>query len=85
MKVLSSFLLPIPLDGKRGRNRGALDKKTSSKAAFVILPLHNSSDDALLLFSFHPLIVHLVFIFLRPNWACVSLAKTMHENAGGMT
>ena len=57
MKVLSSFLLPIPLDGKRRRNRGAFGEKASSEAALLILPLHNSSEDALLLLPLHPLIV----------------------------
>ena len=57
MKVLSSFLSPIPLNGKKRRNRGAFRKKASSKAAFLILPLHNSSKDALLLLPLHPLIV----------------------------
>ena len=57
MKVLSSFLLPIPLDGKRGRNRGALSEKAYSEAALLILPLHNSSENALLLLPLHPLIV----------------------------
>ena len=57
MKILSSFLLPIPLDGKRGRNRGALGEKASSKAALLILLLHNSSDDALLLFPLYSPII----------------------------
>ena len=57
MKVLSSFLLPIPLDGKRGRNRGALGKKASSEVALLILPLHNFFEDALMLFPLHPPIV----------------------------
>ena len=57
IKVLLSFLSPIPLNGKRGRNRGAFGKKTSSKTTLLILPIHNSSEDALLLFSLHPLIV----------------------------
>ena len=39
IKVLSNFLLPIPLDGKRGRNRGALSEKTSSKVDFLIFLL----------------------------------------------
>ena len=57
MKILSSFFLPIPLNGKRGRNRGALSEKASSKAAFLIVLLHNSSKDALLFFLLHPLII----------------------------
>ena len=57
MKVLSSFLLPIPLYEKRGRNKDTLGKKVSSKAAFEILPLHNSSENALLLLPLHPLII----------------------------
>ena len=35
MKVLLTFLLPIPLNGKRGKNRGTFGKKTSSEAAFL--------------------------------------------------
>ena len=57
IKVLSSFLLLILLDGKRGRNRGVFGKKASSKAALLILPLHNSFEDALLLLPLHLLIV----------------------------
>ena len=57
IKVLSSFLLPIPLDGKKGRNKGAFGEKTSSKAALLILPLHNPSEDTFLFFPLYPLIV----------------------------
>lgn len=42
---------------ERGRNRGALGKKASSKAVFLIFPLHNSSEDAILLLLLHSLIV----------------------------
>lgn len=49
--------MPILLNGKKKRNRNAFNKKASSKAAFLILPLYNSFEDALLLFSFYPLIV----------------------------
>ena len=68
MKVLSSFLSPIPLDEKRRRNRGALGEKASSKAAFLILPLQNSSEDALLLLPLHQLIVSSSF--------CLPVAKS---------
>ena len=57
IKVLSSFLSLIPLDGKRGRNRGAFGKKASFKAAFLILPLQNSFEDTFILLLLHPLIV----------------------------
>ena len=57
MKVLSSFLLPIPLDRKRGRNKSALDKKAFSEAALLIFPLHNSFKNALLLLSLYLQIV----------------------------
>ena len=55
--ILSNFLLPVLVDGKRGGNRGGFGKKTSFKAVFLILPLHNSFKDALLLFSLYLLII----------------------------
>ena len=65
IKVLSNFLFsPIPLNGKRRRNRCVLGDKISSKAAFSILLPHNSFEDALLLFSLHPLIVSSSFCLL---------------------
>ena len=57
MKVLLSFLLPIPLDEKKKRNKGAFSKKISSEAAFLILLLYNSFEDTFLLFPLYPLIV----------------------------
>ena len=57
MKVLLNFLSPIPLDGKRRGNRGTFSEKAFSKAAFLILPLHNSSENALLFLPLYPLIV----------------------------
>lgn len=57
MKVLLNFFSPLSLDGKRGGNRVSLGKKIFSEAALLILMLYNSSEDALLLFSLHPLIV----------------------------
>ena len=57
MKVLLSFLLPISLDGKSRRNRRAFGEKASSKATFLIFPLHNSSKDVFLLLLLYPLIV----------------------------
>lgn len=57
MKVFSSFLLPIPFDGKKRGNKDALGKKAFSEAAFLIFPLYNSFKDTLLLFLFHPLII----------------------------
>ena len=57
MKILSSFLLLISLDKKRRRNRGAFGEKASSEATFLILPLYNSFEDALLLFLLQPLII----------------------------
>lgn len=61
--VLLNFLLPIPLGGKRRGNRDTLGKKTSSKAAFLIFPLHNSFEDIFLLLSLQPLIVSSSFRF----------------------
>lgn len=49
--------MPILLDKKRGGNRCAFGRKTSFKAAFVILPLHNSFKDAFLLFPLQSLII----------------------------
>lgn len=57
IKVLLNFLLPILLNGKRRGNKGVLSKKASSKAAFSILLLHNSFEDALLLFLLYSPIV----------------------------
>ena len=57
MKVLSNFLLPIPLNEKKSGNKSAFSKKISSKAAFLIFPLYNSSEDTPLLLLLHPLIV----------------------------
>ena len=58
IKVLSNFLfLPIPLDKKKGRNRYVFGKKTFFKAVFLILLLHNSSENAFLLIPLHPVIV----------------------------
>ena len=57
MKVLLNFLLLIPLDEKRGGNKVALSKKTFSKTVLLIYPLHDFSDDALLLLPLHSLIV----------------------------
>ena len=79
IKVLSSFLLPIPLDEKRGRNRDAFGKKASSKAAFLILPLHNSSEDAFLLLPLHPLIVS---SSLRLPLAKLDIGVFGEDNAG---
>ena len=67
VKVLSSFLLPILLNGKRRRNRGALGQKASSKAAFLIYPLHNSSEDVFLLLPLQPLIVSSSLCLLAPK------------------
>ena len=79
MKVLSSFLLPIPLDGKRGRNRGAFGEKAFSKAAFLILLLHNSSEDALLLFPLYLPIVSSSFCLLTAKSGVGVFGK---DNAG---
>ena len=79
MKVLSSFLSPIPLDGKRGRNRGALGEKASSEAALLILPLHNSSEDALLLLPLYPLILSSSFRLLATKSGVGVFGK---DNAG---
>ena len=49
--------MTTPLDGKKRGNRGFFGKKTSSKAAFLILPIHNSSENVLLLLSLYPLIL----------------------------
>ena len=79
IKVLSSFLLPIPLDGKRGRNRGAFGEKAFSKAAFLILLLHNSSEDALLLFPLYLPIVSSSFCLLTAKSGVGVFGK---DNAG---
>lgn len=57
IKVLLNFFLPIPLDGKKRGNRGVFGKKAFSKAALLILPLHNFFEDTLLLLLLHLLIV----------------------------
>ena len=57
MKVLSNFLLPIPIDGKRKGNRGIFGKKISFETALLILLLYNSSEDAFLLLLLYPLLV----------------------------
>ena len=67
IKILSSFLSLIPLDGKKRRNKGAFGKKTSSKAAFLVLPLYNSSENAFLPLLLYPLIVS--------SSLCLSAAK----------
>ena len=79
MKVLSIFLLPIPLDGKRERIKGAVSEKASSKAALLILPLHNSFEDALLLFLLHPLIISSSFCLLAAKLGIGIFGK---DNAG---
>lgn len=61
MKVLSNFFLAILLDKKRGGNSGTFGKKVSSKADLVIFPLHNSSEDAFLLFPLYPQILSSCF------------------------
>lgn len=63
-KSFIKFLLLILLDGKKGRNRDALGKNTSSKAGFLILRLHNSSEDIFLLLPLHLLIVLSSFCLL---------------------
>lgn len=57
MKVLLNSLLPISLDRKKGGKRAALSEKASSKAVFLILLLHNSFKDVLLLLPLYPLII----------------------------
>ena len=57
IKVLLNFLLPIPLDGKRGRNRVTFGKKASFEAALLIFPLHNSSKNAFLFLLLYSLII----------------------------
>lgn len=57
IKILSSFLFPIPLDGKKRRNKNAFGKKAFFEAGFLILPLHNSFEDVFLLFPLYPLII----------------------------
>ena len=67
IKVLLNFFLPIPLNKKRKINRSALGKKASSKASVLIFLLHNSSENAFLLFPLYPLIVSSSF--------CLPVAK----------
>ena len=57
IKVLLNFLLLILLNEKRRGNKGVLGKKASSITAFLILTLHKSFEDALLLLPLHSLIV----------------------------
>lgn len=64
IKILSNFILPIPLVGKRRGNRGTFNKKASSKAVFLIFLLYNFFEDAFLLLSLHLLIVSSSFCFL---------------------
>lgn len=64
IKVLSNFFLPIPLDGRKRRNRCVLGKKAFSKSAFLIFSLHNSSEDTFLLFSLYLLIISSSFHLL---------------------
>ena len=85
MKVLSSFLSPIPLDRKRGRNRGALGEKASSEAAFQIFPLHNSSEDVLLLLLFHPLKVSSSFCLLSAKLGVGVFSKDNARKTEEMT
>lgn len=47
----------ILLNGKRKKNKYVFSKKTFSKAVLLILPLYNSSEDALLPFLLYPLII----------------------------
>ena len=82
IKVLSNFLLPILLDGKKGKNRGALSDKASSKAAFLILLLHNSSKDALFLFPLYPLMVSSNLCFFATKSGISIFGK---DNAGKNT
>ena len=61
IKILLNFLLQILLDGKRGGNKGAFDKKASSETDLLILLFHNSSEDAFLLFLLYSPIISSCF------------------------
>lgn len=61
IKILSNFLLLILLDRKKRENKDAFGKKVSFEAAFLILLLHNSSEDVLLLLPLYSLIVSFSF------------------------
>ena len=79
IKVLLNFLLPIPLDEKKGGNRGAFGKKASSKAVFLILLLHNFSEDVFLFLLLHPLIVSFSLYLLIAKLVVSVFGK---DNAG---
>lgn len=63
MKILSSFPLPILLIGKRKKNKDAFGKKSFYKALFLIFLLHNSFEDAFMLFPLYLPIVSSNFCF----------------------
>ena len=71
--------MPISLDGKKGRNRGAFDEKASFKAVFLILLLHNPSEDVFLLLSLHPQIISSRFRF---SVAKLCIGVFGEDNAG---
>lgn len=79
MKVLSSFFWPILLDKKRKGNKGAIGQKAPSKAALLILPLHNFFENNFLLLVLFSLIVLSSFCFFAATLGVGVFGK---NNAG---
>lgn len=78
-KGLIKFFLPIPLDRKKGGNRGFFGKKVFFEAAFLIFLLNNSSEDVFLLLLLHLLIVSSSFYLFMAKLGVDVFGK---DNAG---